>query len=131
MKIAVVGIGYVGLSLATLLSQNNEVVAVDVLPGKVEMINNRKPTIKDKEIQDFFKNRNLNLRATLDHNDAFKNSKYIVICTPTNYNEDDNCFDTFAVEDIVKKNKKNEYIYYDYYKVNCSSRIYRKYKEKI
>ena len=87
MKIAVVGIGYVGLSLATLLSQNNEVVAVDILPDKVEMINNRKSPIKDKEIKEFFKNKDLNLRATLDYKEAFKNADYIIISTPTNYDE--------------------------------------------
>jgi len=72
MKIAVAGTGYVGLSLATLLSQKNEVVALDIIPEKVEMINKRQSPIKDKEIEEFFKNKKLNLKATLDYKDAFK-----------------------------------------------------------
>ena len=106
MKIAVVGIGYVGLSLATLLSQNNEVVAVDILPEKIEMINNRKSPIKDKEIKEFFKNKDLNLRATLDYKEAFKNADYIIISTPTNYDEEKNYFDTSKVEEIILKIKE-------------------------
>ena len=72
MKIAVAGTGYVGLSLATLLSQKNEVVALDIIPEKVEMINKRQSPINDKEIEEFFKNKKLNLKATLDYKDAFK-----------------------------------------------------------
>lgn len=103
MKIAVAGTGYVGLSLATLLSQKNEVVALDIILEKVEMINNRISPIKDKEIEDFFKNKKLNLRATLDYKDAFQNAKFIIISTPTNYDEKLNYFDTSSVEDIVEK----------------------------
>lgn len=103
MKIAVAGTGYVGLSLATLLSQKNEVVALDIILEKVEMINNRISPIKDKEIEDFFKNKKLDLRATLDYKDAFQNAKFIIISTPTNYDEKLNYFDTSSVEDIVEK----------------------------
>ena len=103
MKIAVAGTGYVGLSIATLLSQKNEVVALDVIEEKVEMINKRISPIKDKEIEEFFKNKNLNLRATLDYQEAFKDAKFIVISTPTNYDEVEGYFDTSSVEDIIKK----------------------------
>ena len=82
MKIAVAGTGYVGLSLATLLSQKNEVVALDIIPEKVEMINKRQSPIKDKEIEEFFKNKKLNLKATLDYKDAFKDAEFIIISTP-------------------------------------------------
>ena len=103
MKIAVAGTGYVGLSLAVLLSQNNEVYALDVIPEKVEMINNRISPIKDNEIEDFLKNRNLNLKATLDYKEAFKGAEYIIISTPTNYDDEKNFFDTSSVEDIIEK----------------------------
>lgn len=103
MKIVVAGTGYVGLSLATLLSQNNEVIALDVIPEKVEKINNRISPIKDKEIEDFFKTKDLNLRATLDYKDAFEGAKFIIISTPTNYDDEKNHFDTSSVEDIIQK----------------------------
>lgn len=103
MKIAVAGTGYVGLSLATLLSQNNEVVALDVIPEKVEMINNRISPIKDEYIEKYFKEKNLNLKATLDYKEAFKDAKYIIISTPTNYNDETQYFDTSSVEDIINK----------------------------
>ena len=103
MKIAVAGTGYVGLSLATLLSQNNEVIALDVIPEKVEKINNRISPIKDKEIEEFFKTKELNLKATLDYKDAFEGAKFIIISTPTNYDDEKNHFDTSSVEDIIQK----------------------------
>ena len=103
MKIAVAGTGYVGLSLATLLSQKNEVVALDIIPEKVEMINKRQSPIKDKEIEEFFKNKKLNLKATLDYKDAFKDAEFIIISTPTNYDDEKNYFDTSSVEDIIEK----------------------------
>ena len=103
MKIAVAGIGYFGLSLATLLSQNNEVTALDVIPEKVEKINNRISPIKDKEIEEFFKTKELNLRATLDYKEAFEGAKFIIISTPTNYDDEKNHFDTSSVEDIIQK----------------------------
>lgn len=103
MKIAVAGAGYVGLSLATLLSQKNEVVLLDIVKEKVDKINHRISPIKDNEIEDFFKNKDLNLRATLDYEDAFRDSKFIIISTPTNYDEEEGYFDTSSVEDIIKK----------------------------
>ena len=103
MKIAVAGTGYVGLSLATLLSQNNEVIALDIVPEKVEMINNRIPPIKDEYIEKYFKEKNLNLTATLDYKEALKGAKFVIISTPTNYDEEKNYFDTSSVEDIIKK----------------------------
>ena len=103
MKIAVAGTGYVGLSLATLLSQNNEVTALDVIPEKVEKINNRISPIKDKEIENFFKTKDLNLKATLDYKEAFEGAKFIIISTPTNYDDEKNHFDTSSVEDIIQK----------------------------
>ena len=105
MKIAVAGTGYVGLSLATLLSQNNVVVALDIIPEKIEMINNRVSPIRDEYIEDYFKNKELNLRATLDYKDAFNNADFIIISTPTNYDETTNYFDTSSVEDIIQKVK--------------------------
>ena len=103
MKIAVAGTGYVGLSIATLLSQRNEVVALDIIPEKVEMINKRISPIKDKEIEEYFKNKDLNLKATLDYKEAFNGAEFIVISTPTNYDDIQNHFDTSSVEDIIKK----------------------------
>lgn len=86
MKIAVVGIGYVGLSNAILLAQNNEVVALDTVDEKVEMINKKVSPIVDKEISTYLKIKELNLKATLDKKEAYENAKYIVIATPTDYN---------------------------------------------
>ena len=103
MKIAVAGTGYVGLSLATLLSEKNEVVALDVIPEKVDKINNRISPIKDDYIEDFFKNKILNLKATLDFKEAFQDAEYIIISTPTNYDDVTNYFDTSSVEDIIEK----------------------------
>lgn len=105
MKIAVAGTGYVGLSLATLLSQKNEVVALDVIPEKVEMINNRILPIEDKEIKEYFKTKKLNLKATLDYKEAFEGAKFVIISTPTNYDDEKNYFDTSSVEDIIQKVK--------------------------
>ena len=103
MKIAVAGTGYVGLSLATLLSEKNEVVALDVIPEKVDKINNRISPIKDEYIEEFFKTKKLNLSATLDFKEAFKDAEYIIISTPTNYDDVTNYFDTSSVEDIIEK----------------------------
>lgn len=105
MKIAVAGTGYVGLSIAVLLAQHNEVVAYDIVKEKVDMLNNKISPIKDKEIEDYLKNKNLNLRATLDYEEAFKDAEYIVISTPTNYDDELNYFDTSSVEDIIRKVK--------------------------
>ena len=103
MKIAVAGTGYVGLSLATLLSQDNEVVALDVIPEKVEMINNRISPIQDEYIEKYFKEKNLSLKATLDYKEAFEGTRFVIISTPTNYDEEKNFFDTSSVEDIIQK----------------------------
>ena len=103
MKIAVAGTGYVGLSLATLLSQNYEVVSLDIIPEKVEKINNRISPIQDEYIEKYFKEKKLNLKATLDYKEAFKDAKFIIISTPTNYDEKTNYFDTSSVEDIIEK----------------------------
>ena len=103
MKIAVAGTGYVGLSLATLLSEKNEVVALDVIPEKVEMINNRISPIQDEYIEKYFKEKKLNLKATLDYKEAFEGARFVIISTPTNYDEEKNFFDTSSVEDIIQK----------------------------
>ena len=101
MKIAVAGTGYVGLSIATLLSQNNEVVAVDIIPEKVEMINNRKSPIQDEYIEKYLAEKDLNLVATTDAETAYKNADFVVIATPTNYDSQKNFFDTSAVEAVI------------------------------
>ena len=102
MKIAVAGTGYVGLSIATLLSQHNEVVAVDIIPEKVEMINNRKSPIQDDYIEKYLAEKELNLRATLDAEDAYKDADFVVIAAPTNYDSQKNFFDTSAVETVIQ-----------------------------
>lgn len=102
MKIAVAGTGYVGLSIATLLAQHHEVVALDIIKEKVNMINQHISPIQDKEIEDFLKNKNLNLKATLDKEEAFKNARFVVISTPTNYDEKVNYFDTSSVEETIE-----------------------------
>ena len=105
-KIAVAGTGYVGLSLATLLSQNNEVTAVDIVPEKVNLINNHKSPIVDKEIEDFLANKDLNLKATTDAESAYKDADFVIIATPTNYDSEKNFFDTSAVEAVIKLVRK-------------------------
>ncbi|MCI1699069.1 MAG: nucleotide sugar dehydrogenase [Liquorilactobacillus nagelii] len=102
MKIAVAGTGYVGLSLATLLSQHHQVSAVDVIPEKVELINNKKSPIADKEIQNFLSNKKLHLTATLDAKAAYSTADFIVIATPTNYDSEKHFFDTSSVEQVLK-----------------------------
>ena len=103
MKIAVAGTGYVGITIACLLAQKNEVVALDIVPEKVNMINKGKSPIRDKEIEDFLANKKLDLKATLDYKEAFEDAKYIIISTPTNYDDEKNYFDTSSVEDIIEK----------------------------
>lgn len=102
LKIAVAGTGYVGLSIATLLSQNHEVVAVDVVPEKVELINKRLSPIQDEYIEKYLKEKDLNLTATLDAKSAYSNADFVVIATPTNYDSKKNFFDTSAVETVIK-----------------------------
>ena len=101
MKIAVAGTGYVGLSIATLLAQHHEVTAVDVIPEKVEMINNRKSPIQDDYIEKYLAEKDLNLKATLDGKAAYQNADFVVIAVPTNYDPVKNFFDTHLIEDVI------------------------------
>lgn len=103
MRIAVAGTGYVGLSIAVLLAQHNEVTAVDIIQEKVEMINSRKSPIVDKEIEEYLANKQLNLKATTNGDDAYKNAEFVVISTPTNYDEKKNYFDTSSVESVIQQ----------------------------
>ncbi|MBE6837410.1 MAG: nucleotide sugar dehydrogenase [Ruminococcus sp.] len=102
LNIAVAGTGYVGLSIATLLAQNHKVTAVDIVPEKVEMINNKKSPIQDDYIEDFLVNKELDLTATLDGESAYKNADFVVIAAPTNYDSKKNFFDTSAVEAVIE-----------------------------
>lgn len=113
MKITVAGTGYVGLSIATLLAQHNEVKAIDIIPEKVDMINNKKSPIQDNEIEDFLNTKKLNLEATLDSEYAYKDADFIVVAAPTNYDSKRNYFDTSAVENVIElamKYNPNAYI---------------------
>ena len=100
-KIAIAGTGYVGLSIATLLSQHHQVTAVDIIPEKVDMINHRKSPIIDKEIEEFLATKELNLRATLNAEEAYRDADFVVIAAPTNYDSKKNFFDTSAVESVI------------------------------
>ncbi len=102
MKIAVAGTGYVGLSIATLLAQHNEVVAVDIIPEKVDMINKRQSPIQDEYIEKYLAEKELNLRATIDAKEAYSNADFVVIAAPTNYDSKKNFFDTSAVETVIQ-----------------------------
>ena len=103
MKIAVAGTGYVGLSMAILLAQNNEVTAVDIIPEKVEMINNKKSPIVDKEIEEYLATKQLNLVATTDGASAYKEAELVIISTPTHYDPNKNYFDTSSVESVIEQ----------------------------
>lgn len=102
MKIAVVGVGYVGLSNAIILAQNNEVVALDVVPDKVDLINNKISPIVDKEISDYLAKKELDLKATTNTAEALEGATYVIISTPTNYDEKKNYFDTSSVENVIE-----------------------------
>ena len=103
MKIAVAGTGYVGLSIAVLLSQRHQVTAVDVIPEKVEMINNRRSPIQDAEIEKYLAEKDLHLRATLDGECAYRDAEFVVVSTPTNYDPKMNYFDTSSVESVIRQ----------------------------
>jgi UDPglucose 6-dehydrogenase len=103
MKIAVAGMGYVGLSMAVLLSQNSEVVAVDIVPEKVDMINNKKSPIVDAEIESFLLTKDLNLTATTDGDSAYADADIVIVATPTDYDPDKNYFDTSSVESVIQQ----------------------------
>ena len=103
MKISIAGTGYVGLSMATLLAQHNEVVAVDIVAERVELINNKKSPIQDDYIEEYLAHKELNLRATLDAEAGYKDADFVVIAAPTNYDSTKNFFDTSAVEDVIAK----------------------------
>ena len=113
MRIAVAGTGYVGLSMSVLLSQHNKVTAVDIIPEKVEKINNRISPIQDKEITEYLKNKELDLTATLDAEKAYSDAEFVIIAAPTNYDPNKNYFDTSAVENVIEtvlKYNRNAYI---------------------
>ena len=101
MKVTVAGAGYVGLANAVLLAQHNEVTALDIIQEKVDMINNRKSPIIDKEIEEYLSNKDLNLVATTDNYRAYKDAEYVIICTPTDYDPDKNYFNTRTVEAVI------------------------------
>ena len=101
-RIAIAGTGYVGLSLAVLLAQHNKVVAVDIMPEKVDMVNNRQSPIQDDYIEKYFTEKKLDLTATLDSEKAYSNAEYVIIATPTNYDSKKNYFDTSSVESVIK-----------------------------
>lgn len=101
MKISVAGTGYVGLSNAVLLAQHNEVVALDIIEEKVDLINNKKSPIVDKEIEEFLATKDLNLKATIDPEEAFKDAEFVIISTPTNYDPEQDYFDTSSVETVI------------------------------
>ena len=134
IKIAVAGTGYVGLSIATLLAQHNEVIAVDIIPEKVEMINNKKSPIQDEYIEKYLTEKKLNLKATVDAELAYKEADFIVIAAPTNYDSKKNYFDTSAVENVIetvlKVNKKAIMVIKSTIPVGYTESVRKKYNTK-
>ena len=134
MKIAVAGTGYVGLSLAVLLSQNHPVTAVDIIPSKVLSINDRESPIRDSEIESYFANKKLNLTATLDAEAAYKDADFVIIAVPTNYDTHKNFFDTSAVEEVIalvtKVNPKAYMIIKSTIPVGYTNKVREKFKTK-
>jgi len=102
MQITIAGIGYVGLANAMLLSQNHEVIGIDIIPEKIKKLNNKISPIKDTDIDNFLSNKTLNFRATLDKEDAYRNAEFVIICTPTNYDATNNRFNTSSLEEVIQ-----------------------------
>lgn len=131
MKITVAGTGYVGLSIATLLAQRNDVIAIDIIKERVDMINNHISPIKDQIIENFLKEKKLKLKATLSSQEAYSQSKYIVIATPTNYDDETNEFDTTAVESVIEEvfkfNKEATIVIKSTVPVGYTAKINKKY----